>query len=249
MEIRALERLPPPMFYYRTNNSTIITGAPDKKRRDATFYFYDKSCSFSTVCPPKASNIYSLSRGNIIATIVIVVPICGYDQLLYKGTNNDVRQKFPTQLEDSVSLFRSVFLRKCARSSKIIVIFSKLDLLAEKLRIIPFGNYCKEYKGPGNDSACVIGFIRNIFIDIAKENGKEITTVTANLTDTETVKSITELILNRRWEPHFSLKENNPAESGAPKMIGSDNEKWTGLRENAKSPEKRRKESIYEVIY
>ena len=237
------------MFYYWTNHFTIITDAPDEKIRDAAFHFHDKSYSVSTGCPPKASNIYSLSRGNLMATIVIVVLICGYDQLLCKGTNNDVRQKFPTQLEESVSLFRSVFLRKCARSSKIVVIFSKLDLLPEKLRIIPFANYCNEYKGPGHDSACVVEFIRTVFVNIAKENGKEITTVTVNLTDTEAVKSITELILNRRWEPRFSLKKNYPAESGTPKMIGRDNGKWTGLRENARNPEERKEQSVYEPTY
>ena len=112
---------------------------------------------------------------------------------------------FQTQLHDSILLFQLLLQKEDAKLSNLVVIFSKSDLLAEKLQTIPFEKHCRDYRGPPNDAGCVRAFIRNKFVDMAMKNGRKIQVYTANLTKTESVKPIMEDILNRSWQHRLKM--------------------------------------------
>ena len=161
----------------------------------------------------------SLPPTHVITTIAFVVPFCGYDQHSFR--TDEVWLDSPTRITESakmllnilsdyldsyIRLFRLLLQKKHALISNLVVVFSKRDLFVEKLQTIPFEKYCRNLKGaPPNNPGCVKVFIRDKFVDIAKENRREIQVYTANLTGTESVKPIMKNILNQSWQHRLKM--------------------------------------------
>ena len=99
----------------------------------------------------------------------------------------------------------------------LILILSKIDLLAHKLKVNPVENYWPDYDAPPNDPQHVADFFAKKFCGLGKRAGRKIKVFQANLIDTETTTQLLADILRERWpyskDPRGTTKHRAPSKS------------------------------------
>ncbi|RYP89224.1 hypothetical protein DL770_004522 [Monosporascus sp. CRB-9-2] len=95
-------------------------------------------------------------------TIIFVVNLAGYDQVLLEGSS-------PTQLMESLMLFESVVNSVEFHRSSIVLLLDKVDLFKQKLPRSPLADYFPDYSGGSDvDKAAKYIFSRFNLVNRAK---------------------------------------------------------------------------------
>ncbi|KAL9635735.1 MAG: hypothetical protein Q9164_003268 [Protoblastenia rupestris] len=112
--------------------------------------------------------------------VLFVIDISAYDKRLNEDpTANSV--------DESVLLFDSVCNLKYFDKTGMIVCFNKVDLLEQKLGMIPIKEYCRDYDGSPTDLATIKLYFRDKFLGLDKRSNRCINVLWASATDGVTV--------------------------------------------------------------
>ncbi|KAJ3219659.1 hypothetical protein HK099_004624 [Clydaea vesicula] len=99
-----------------------------------------------------------------VSMILFVVALSSYNQMMKEDPTVN-------RLNDSFTLFESLANNKLLRGCKFILLLNKIDLLAEKLKLIPLKTYFNDYEG-GADTKLAKNYFRKKFLE--KSKGREI---------------------------------------------------------------------------
>ena len=122
--------------------------------------------------------------------VLFVIDISAYDKRLYEDrTTNSV--------DESVLLFDGVCNSRYFNKTGMILCFNKVDLLEQKLGMIPVKEYCRDYDGSPTDLAAIKLYFRDKFLGLDKQSDRSIDVLWASATDGVTVaKTAFDIIKN-----------------------------------------------------
>lgn len=117
-----------------------------------------------------------------VTSIIFMVAINEYDQTLIEDDNMN-------RMHESFTLFDSVCNSKWFTNTAMILFLNKIDILRDKLLNSPVKHYFPEYAGMDDfQSAC--DFFRNKFLELNRNEMKQIYTHFTCATDTKQIKFV-----------------------------------------------------------
>lgn len=117
-----------------------------------------------------------------VTSIIFMVAINEYDQTLIEDDNMN-------RMHESFTLFDSVCNSKWFTNTAIILFLNKIDILRDKLIDSPLDKYFPEFSG-GSDFQAACEFFKGKFLDLNKNDSKQIYTHFTCATDTKQIKFV-----------------------------------------------------------
>lgn len=127
--------------------------------------------------------------------LVFVASLAVYDAQYGADESNDIR--------DSLTIFESLLDKaKCSMTSTIVLLFNKVDIFREKIKLFPISDFWPDYRGREGDYDAAIKFFTDKFCALQRvEDRREIHVYYSNATNTETsgiiLQSIEALMVSR----------------------------------------------------
>lgn len=120
-------------------------------------------------------------EGETLGLLIYTVDLSAYDLELYEaeGVNH---------MSEALTVFKSIFKITAFKDKRMIIVFTKLDLLESKISKVPFTKYSTrflleeklnvtEFKGDEQNLNDVKDYIELLFLDLAKGSKSRVTTI------------------------------------------------------------------------
>jgi guanine nucleotide-binding protein subunit alpha len=117
-----------------------------------------------------------------VTTIVFLVAISEYDQLLFEDETVN-------RMQEALTLFDSICNSRWFVTTSIILFLNKIDRFREKLPVSPMKNYFPDYEG-GDDYEAACDYILHRFVSLNQSENKQIYTHFTCATDTTQIRFV-----------------------------------------------------------
>ncbi|KAF2626976.1 G protein alpha subunit [Macroventuria anomochaeta] len=117
-----------------------------------------------------------------VTAILFLVAISEYDQSLFEDETVD-------RMQEALTLFDSICNSQWFVETSIILVFTKTDILREKLPVSPLQTYFSDYDG-GPDFTAACEYIMNRFVSLSQHKKRQIYTQFTCATDTTQVHCV-----------------------------------------------------------
>ncbi|KAH0536824.1 G-Protein alpha subunit [Glutinoglossum americanum] len=104
-------------------------------------------------------------------------------------------------MHEAFMLFESISNSRWFTKTALILFLNKMDLFRAKLTTNPIQKYFPDYDGPDEDERAASGYFRARFLELCRDEKKEVYTHFTNATDTNLLKitmaSVQDMIIQR----------------------------------------------------
>ncbi len=147
-----------------------------------------------------------------IDNLVFVVPLSGYDQCLIEDKTAvciliisrtflaATDGAYQIQMQEALSLFRSILGLSWFKRIQITLLFTKLDLFKEKIKRKALSDLFPEYTGPNGDASAALAFITHKFLSLNQDANRKLEARYVDTRDTERVRVFLEDLERRILE-------------------------------------------------
>lgn len=102
-----------------------------------------------------------------VAVIIFLVDVSDYDQTLLEDQST-------SRMQESLTLFESIYNARWFVNTSIVLFFTKIDILKEKVATSPFNHYFPDFSGDPTNLESVKSYIEMRFLSVDEKPDRKI---------------------------------------------------------------------------